>query len=328
MAEYSTVRKEAKHAIKGRWIPMKYKTTKCLKGVLHPRTAAFLVLAGALPASPLQAAPPDSYELTAIIRDFMGSDEGGHPDMERNKAIDAGNVMIEVVMPTLGADGKPVWQGNGRHIKREKIDGVKVYLQCLDATGTPICYTLYDPGLGDTPYTLDLSRPSGFTTKANFDMWYRDVPGVNLSTAVTLTVIRQADGTYLYDDVDHFPDGYFPIDNELFGNSDANNDHNFHFTTEIEGTFIYDATAGQMFRFLGDDDVWVFINDQLVIDLSNTHAPAEQYVDMNRLGLTHGETYTLHLFQAERQTDGSHFAFTTNLLLEDAMYPSVSSAFD
>jgi fibro-slime domain-containing protein len=236
--------------------------------------------------------------------------------------------MIEVVMPTLGTDGRPVWQGNGRHIRREKVDGVKTYLQCLDATGMPICYTLYDAGLGDTPYTLDLTRPSGFTTKANFDEWYRDVPGVNLSTIVTLTVTRQADGSYLYDDVDHFPDGFFPIDSQLFGNSPVNPTHNFHVTTQIEGTFIYDATAAQMFRFLGDDDVWVFIAGQLVIDLSNTHASAEQYVDMNRLGLVHGQQYSLHLFHAERQTAGSHFAFTTNLLLTDSLIPSVTAAFD
>ncbi|MHC4067132.1 MAG: fibro-slime domain-containing protein [Planctomycetota bacterium] len=282
-----------------------------------------------LAASPVQAAPPDSYELTATVRDFVGSDEpGGHPDMERNKAIDAGNVMIEVVMPTLGTDGKPVWQGNGRHVKREKVDGVKTYLQCLDSSGDPICYTLFDAGLGDTPGTLDLSIPSGFTTKENFDQWYRDVPGVNLSTAIALTVTRQADGTYQYSDTDSYPDGFFPIDDQLYGNSEANDKHNFHFTTEIKGRFVYDATAGQVFRFLGDDDVWVYINDQLVIDLSNTHAPAEQYVDMNRLGLTHGEEYTLHFFHAERQTDGSHFMFTTNLLLTDALLPTISASFD
>ncbi|MHC4429934.1 MAG: fibro-slime domain-containing protein, partial [Planctomycetota bacterium] len=74
--------------------------------------------------------------------------------------------------------------------------------------------------------------------------------------------------------------------------------------------------------------VWVFINDKLVIDLSGTHAPAEQYVDMNRLGLTNGEKYTLQLFQAERQTAGSHFAFTTNLLLTDALLPDITAAFD
>ncbi len=83
-----------------------------------------------------------------------------------------------------------------------------------------------------------------------------------------------------------------------------------------------------MFHFLGDDDVWVFIDGQLVIDLSNTHAPAEQYVDMNRLNLTHGQEYTLHMFHAERQTNGSHFAFTTNLLLSDAMRPNLNASFD
>lgn len=299
---------------------------------LHRSALATSLLVGAsmLVASPAQAAPPDTYDLTVLVRDFRGSDEsGGHPDMERNKNLGAGNVMIEVVMPTLGADGKPVWQGNGKHLKKVKVNGVNTYMQCADASGNPICYTLYDSGLGDTPYELDLSRPSGFTTKANFDEWYRDVPGVNLSTLITLTATRQADGTYQYSDTDDMPDGFFPIDNQLFGNSKANGGkHNYHFTTEIKGTFIYDATANQMFRFLGDDDVWVFIDGRLVIDLANTHSPAEQYVDMNRLGLTHGQVYSLDMFQAERQTKGSHFGFTTNLLLTDTLLASISAPFD
>ncbi len=190
---------------------------------------------------------------------------------------------------------------------------------------------MYDSSLGDIPYTLDpdLGRPSGFTNKANFDEWYRDVPGVNLSTAITLTVQYDAvDGLYRYSDVDNFPDGYFPIDDQLFGDSAANPDHNYHFTTQMKGTFIYEGTAGQMFKYKGDDDVWVFVNGQLVIDLAGTHMPAEQYIHMDRLGLSDGDEYTLDFFHAERQTNGSRFEFTTNFLMTDALLPSVSAVFD
>ena len=125
----------------------------------------------------------------------------------------------------------------------------------------------------------------------------------------------------------------FELRRELAGAAFATTAHydaaiSKYFTTQIQGTFIYDAMAGQMFHFLGDDDVWVFINNQLAIDLSNTHRASEQYVDMNRLGLTDGEQYTLHLFHAERQTDGSHFTFTTNVLLTDALVPNITASFD
>ncbi len=309
-------------------------TTNEPRGFLHPlNVASLIVLPSMLLASPAPAAPPDSYEMTAIIRDFTGIGEpGGHPDMERNKAIDGGGVFIEVVMPTLGSDGRPAWQGLGRRILWAKMggSGPKIYHQTLDLDGNPICYTMYNSGLGDTPYTLNPDgRPSGFTNKANFDVWYRDVPSVNLSATMMLTVqFDDIDGLYRYSDVDNFPDGYFPIDDQLFGNSAANPAHNYHFTTQMKGMFIYDGTAGQIFKYKGDDDVWVFVNGQLVIDLSGTHMPAEQYIHMDRLGLSDGDEYTLDFFHAERQTNGSRFEFTTNVQLIDALLPSVSAAFD
>jgi fibro-slime domain-containing protein len=280
---------------------------------------------------PAQAAPPpDTITLTAVVRDFVERDEpGGHPDFERNKEEDADGLMYNVLKPLVDEDGKPVWKSRGFVVDRyDKY----TYMQWEDSAGRPICHRLYDAALGDTPGTLDNSAESGFTTKTNFNQWYRDVPGVNLSAAVDLTLVRQADGTYVFDDKEDplYKDrgGFFPIDDQLYGNSVCNNDHNFHFTTEIHATFVFDGSANQVFRFLGDDDVWVFVNGQLVIDLGGTHNAIDQFVDLSRLGLADGETYKLDLFHAERQTKSSNFAFQTNLVLRDASLPSVSASFD
>ena len=49
-----------------------------------------------------------------------------------------------------------------------------------------------------------------------------------------------------------------------------------------------------------------------------SHSPESQVLDLSRLGLADGDPYTLSLFHAERQTNGSNFRLQTNVLLEDA----------
>ena len=67
--------------------------------------------------------------------------------------------------------------------------------------------------------------------------------------------------------------------------------------------------------FVGDDDVWVFINKKLAVDLGGIHGPVEGSVTLNgttasQFGLSNGNVYQIAVFQAERQTTGSSYKLT------------------
>ena len=114
----------------------------------------------------------------------------------------------------------------------------------------------------------------------------------------------------------------------MFGNSGGSPNHNYHFTYEIRSTFTYHADGGQIFAFRGDDDVWVYIDGKLVIDLGGIHGVAEQVVPLERLGLVDGETYTLDFFFAERHRTESNFRMTTNMALVSQPIPTINAVFD
>lgn len=275
---------------------------------------------------PATAAPPAQIQLTGVVRDFAAhGDLGGHPSMERPNMPGALNprwVIGNLVQPTLGPDGKPVFTNSGIIIKTP----------WRDSAGRNIAKQL-PAAPGDVPGEETFAW-NDYLDTASFPELFNDVPGVNLSAPVTLTFDLQADGTYLFDsdtapNMGGPPTGFFPIDGLLFGNYSGNGGaHNFHFSFELHGTFIYEAAVGQIFAFNGDDDVWVFINDRLVVDLGGRHSAKTMYVDMDRLGLSDGEAYSFAFFLMERRTSGSHCKITTNLPLVSGNQVSISGSFD
>ena len=168
-------------------------------------------------------------------------------------------------------------------------------------------------GADKKPVYAGLAGNPTTSGQANFDQWYRNVPGINQSQSLTITL----------DDTGHpgiftFIDNtFFPIDGQLFGNE--GNPHNFHFTYEIHSQFTYQG--GEVFTFTGDDDLWVFINDGLAIDLGGVHGALTGSVDLDTLGLTLGNDYDFDLFFAERHTTESQFRVDTSILLEPTPIP-------
>jgi fibro-slime domain-containing protein len=155
--------------------------------------------------------------------------------------------------------------------------------------------------------------PTRVTTgPKEFAQWYNDVPGVNATFQVEIPLTKDSTGKYVYDNLLFFPiDGKGP--NE--GVDAAGKPHNFHFTTEIHTQFQY--RGGEVFTFLGDDDVWVFINGRLAIDLGGLHRALRSSVDLDasatKLGLARGQRYGMDIFHAERMAKDSNFHIETTI---------------
>ncbi len=147
------------------------------------------------------------------------------------------------------------------------------------------------------------------TSKDRFDQWYRNTDGVNQAIEFVVPLSLKANGISSYDN-----GAFFPIDNQGFGNY-KNTGHNFGFTFELHTEFSY--KGGEVFTFTGDDDLWVFVNNHLGIDLGGLHPEKSRSINLdmvaNEFGLKIGTTYPLDLFHAERHTDASHFRVETSI---------------
>jgi fibro-slime domain-containing protein len=272
---------------------------------------------------------PNVLQLTGIVRDFIERTKpNGHTDFERIPNGGFG-VYNGNIAKTLGADGKPVFTGGGW----------LTLADWKDSANRPICWALYDDSRGDRRGTKGVNSTGGIASAASFNQWFNDVPGVNMSMPLTINLTRQTDtlgnSVYVFDDkldpAYQSKGGFFAIDGQLFGNSGQapsgpSPDHNFHFTFELHTEFTYQP--GQMFKFIGDDDVFVFIGGKLVIDLGGVHSERQQYVDLSRLGLREGKRYTLDFFYAERHRVRANCRIETNIPLVSNTVPSVTAAFD
>ncbi len=212
-------------------------------------------------------------QILGVVRDFKGNNEpGGHPDFEHFAGVDAS---LGIVNADLGADQKPVYSANGPFVDKS-VNG-------------------------------DAANGQQTTSKADFDQWYRNTPGVNKPYIVYFYFEPNA-GVLTFQST-----AFFPLDGAGWGN--APNPHNFGFTTEVHTRFTY--KGGETFSFTGDDDLWVFINNKLAIDLGGLHPQVSNKISLDaeakKLGIAVGTSYNLDLFHAERHTDASDFRVDTNL---------------
>ncbi len=121
---------------------------------------------------------------------------------------------------------------------------------------------------------------------------------------------------------------------------------NFYFTSEIAYWFEYTEGMTAELHFIGDDDMWVFVNGHLAVDLGGLHVPVEGRLTINAdgtidqvhgldgtedenvtatstvadFGLVPGNVYEVKVFQAERKKTGSTYKLTLSGFNAGASY--------
>jgi fibro-slime domain-containing protein len=276
---------------------------------------------------------PATLSVPIIYRDFKGKDlAGGNPDFE---AFACGQITSGLVAGTLDAQGRPKSIATNR-----------------STAGTPAAsFPVVTPALalsGCTNQQLD--------SLTSVTKWFTDppaTPAANDAQRVvdTLVLKKQPDDSYVFDSLRDLPNGsahpaspngeFFPLDGRgwqdpavpaaarepLTGHNDANGTpHNFHFTSEARFWFTYDAAgAAPVLEFSGDDDVWVFINGRLAVDVGGLHGRQVQSVTIDaakatQLGLVDKGLYDIAVFQAERHTNGSNYKLTLRGFLKSRSF--------
>jgi fibro-slime domain-containing protein len=242
---------------------------------------------------------PDELSTPVIYRDFRSQDASAGVEQTFNPDFNPPPTGTHLGITTdyLDAEGKPVWNENGS-------------------------------GVGQGGYPASSS---------SFAAWYRTSPTLvadgNIEVVGELTLTRPDPGS--------FPNRYqfssssfFPLDDmgwELqappLQELPLTNGHNFGFTTEVHYFFVYQGD--EVLTFRGDDDLWVFVDGRLCMDIGGIHSAItgvmsfdpgvtdgngarQAIVDacITDLGLEVGKVYEVSIFHAERHVTQSNFRLT------------------
>jgi fibro-slime domain-containing protein len=227
-------------------------------------------------------------------------------------------VQDPLILPIILRDFKAHGEPNG-HPDFQNYNGEEtgIVMSMLGADGKPVHVPMKKTKTTNhaTPETPDF-----------FSYWYKDTPEYNKTVRDTLTFTRLQTGEYQYNN-----SAFFPLDGKGWGNYTAFTPmRNFHFTSEVRYWFEY--KGGERLDFTGDDDVWVFINKRLAVDIGGVHSAATGSVilhanngsgqvcdlvtkDCNnrrtvQFDMQVGNVYEIVVFQAERRTTMSNYRLT------------------
>ncbi len=182
------------------------------------------------------------------------------------------------------------------------------------------------------------------------DLYYYTSADYARTTRFPFLPVTDAEGTYAGQTDSYYfaEDGKYNYDTE-YGTYYG---RNYNYVMASNGEFVYHEEDNLFFEFEGDDDVYLFINGQLVLDLGGGHAISNSYFNVNdyvvwardvlknpagysdaeiaraeALNLENGEIASFDFYYMERHGYGANMRVVTNMHITDPALRTEKTAY-